>query len=175
MRKAGGLVVTVDELVDIWRKVIVGDGKSWVLFTHGTCVVVVDQTEDLAGRAVSVLREHGPVQPSGPAGDFSTIELDPLPGWVVTFDHPDVLTYVAPEDVSQLSAVVAGLTGRAKTRPRRPRADRRACRRQPPVTSPPSTLHAAGAVSRRHHAPSERAVEPVFIQVASRCRRRYGR
>jgi hypothetical protein len=104
----------VEELVDTWRQVIVGEHKSWVLFASGTAVVLVDPADDLAGQAVGILREYGPVHPGSSAGDFATIDLTPAPGWVVTGHHPDVLTYVAPDEVSPVSDVVVGLTGRAK-------------------------------------------------------------
>jgi len=84
------------------------------LFAHGTCVVLVDPAEDLAGQAVGILCEYGPVYPASPAGDFAMIDLTAAPGWVVTGHHPDVLTYVAPDEVSQVSDLVVGLTGRAK-------------------------------------------------------------
>jgi hypothetical protein len=102
------------ELVDAWRRIIVGQHKSWVLFAHGTVVVLVGSTDDLAGKAIGTLREYGPVHPGSPAGDFSCINLTAAPGWVVTSHHPDVLTYVAPDEVSEISDLVVGLTGRAK-------------------------------------------------------------
>lgn len=38
-------------------------------------------------------------------------------GWVVTGHHADVITYVAPEDVTEETDLVVGLTGR-RTRER---------------------------------------------------------
>jgi len=35
------------------------------------------------------------------------------PGWVVTGHHSDVLTYVAPDEVSEPTDLTIGLTGRA--------------------------------------------------------------
>lgn len=107
-------MASADDLVGIWRRIIVGDRKSWVLFAHGTCVVLVDPAEDLARQAVEILRAYGPVYPGSPAGDFGTIDLVAAPGWVVTGHHPDVLNYVAPAEVSQVSDVLVGMTGRAK-------------------------------------------------------------
>lgn len=105
----------VDELADTWRRIIVGEHKSWVLLAHGTCVVLVDPAGDLAAEAVGILREYGPVHPGSPAGDFGTIDLAAAPGWVVWGHHPEVLTYVAPEEVSPpVSDVLVGLAGRAK-------------------------------------------------------------
>ncbi|WP_433290566.1 hypothetical protein ACQP2F_23215 [Actinoplanes sp. CA-030573] len=104
-----------DHLVDTWRSIIAGDGKSWVVFEHGTCVVFAEAgTGDLATRAVDVLREFGPVRTGTPAADFGTITLEETPGWVVTGHHPDVLTFVSPDEVDQHDTLVVGLTGRAK-------------------------------------------------------------
>jgi hypothetical protein len=107
-------MASVEELVEVWRQVIVGEHKPWVLFAHGTCVVLVEPAEDLADQAVAILREYGPVRPGSPAGDFTTIDLSATPGWVVTGHHPDVLAYVAPDEVPETSDVIVGLTGRAK-------------------------------------------------------------
>ena len=110
-----------DPLVDTWRQIIVGDEKSWVLFEHGTCVVLVDPADDLAAQAVAILREHGPVRAGSPSADFGTVPLESVPGWVVTSHHPDILTYVSPDDVGEdditqdddNTPLAVGLTGRA--------------------------------------------------------------
>jgi hypothetical protein len=103
-------------LVDTWRSIIAGDGKSWVVFEHGTCVVLsdpaADPAADPADRAVEILREFGPVHAGTPSADFGTIHLEDTPGWVVTGHHPDVLTYVSPYDVTQHDTLVVGLAGR---------------------------------------------------------------
>lgn len=111
----------VNELVETWRQIIIGAHKSWVLFAHGTCVVLVSPEEDLVGQATGILREHGPVHPGSPAGDFTVISGAGAPGWVITYDHPDVLSYVAPDEVAQPNVeepqrgdIRIGLTGRAK-------------------------------------------------------------
>ncbi|MFI0479558.1 hypothetical protein [Actinomadura sp. 9N215] len=103
------------ELVQVWRDVIQGDEKSWVLFEHGTCVILMAPAEDLAAQAVELLREYGPVHAGSPAGDFGTIDLDAAPGWAVYGHHDDVLTYVAPEEVEDGAEDLAvGLFGRSK-------------------------------------------------------------
>ncbi|MET8832486.1 hypothetical protein ABZV78_01015 [Micromonospora sp. NPDC004540] len=105
-----------EDLADVWRRIIVGDGKSWVVYRHGTCVVFPDPgpDTDLAARATDILREYGPVHAGGPAGDFGTITLDPGPGWVVYGHHNDVLTYVGPGEVEDPSDLRVGLYGRSK-------------------------------------------------------------
>jgi hypothetical protein len=109
-------MATVDERAAIWRRVIEGDGKSWVLFAHDTCVVLPDPGDgDLAAAATAILGEYGPVHAGSAAGDFGTIELEKAPGWVVWCHHPDVLTYVGPDEVeAPASDLVVGLTGRSK-------------------------------------------------------------
>jgi hypothetical protein len=100
-------------LADLWRQIIIGDRKSWVLFAHGTCVVLTEPVGDLAAQATAILAEYGPVHPGGPAGDFSVVRLTAAPGWVVTGHHPDVLTYVAPDEAPEPTDLTIGLTGRA--------------------------------------------------------------
>jgi hypothetical protein len=107
----------VPELVETWRRIIIGDHKSWVLFANGTCVILMEPAEDLSAQATAILRESGPVVGGTPAGDFGTITLDPGPGWVVYGHHNDVLTYVAPDELSgdgEPSDLNIGLHGRAK-------------------------------------------------------------
>lgn len=101
---------------EAWRRIIVGAGKSWVVFAQGTCVVLPnpDPATDLAAAATALLREYGPVHVGSPAGDFDVVTLDPGPGWAVTCHHPDILTYVAPDEVPGGEDLVVGLHGRGK-------------------------------------------------------------
>ena len=104
-----------DPLVATWRTIIQGDGKSWVLFANGTCVILMDPQHDLAAQAMAIMREWGPVHAGSSAGDFSVIHLRDHPGWVVTSHHNDVLIYVAPDDVGdETSELMIGMTGRSK-------------------------------------------------------------
>src|SRR5262249_32945013 len=93
-------VPTSAQLIEAWRRIVLGDSKSWVLFSHGTCVIIVQPKADLRAQAVELMREYGPVQVGSPAGDFSVITLTGHPGWAVTCHHDDILTYVAPEELS---------------------------------------------------------------------------
>ncbi|OLT20419.1 hypothetical protein BJF79_47350 [Actinomadura sp. CNU-125] len=107
--------MVTEELVEVWRGVIMGDTKSWVLFEHGTCVILMEPEDDLALQAIGLLREFGPVQGGTSAGDFGTIDLDAAPGWAVYGHHNDVLTYVAPEEAGdEPSDLAVGLLGRSK-------------------------------------------------------------
>lgn len=109
-------VMVEHELAGVWRRIIRGDGKSWVVFAHGTCVVLTapGSADDLARQAEGILREYGPVVGGTTAGDFGTITLEPGPGWVVYGHHNDVLTYVGPDETADRTDLAVGLHGRAK-------------------------------------------------------------
>jgi hypothetical protein len=101
-------------IIRIWRSIIIGDWKSWVLFAHGTCVILEQPVADLVAAATGLLREHGPVVPGSAAGDFGVIKLGSHPGWVVTGSHPDLLNYVAPDDLAgPASDLAVGMVGRS--------------------------------------------------------------
>ena len=107
----------VADYVDSWRNALIGaDTKSWVLFENGTVVVLMEPMDNLKSQAVDLLKEWGPVHAGGPAGDFSVISLSNYPGWIVTCQHNDILTYVAPSELKENkpSDVTVGLYGRNK-------------------------------------------------------------
>ncbi|HEX8228579.1 MAG TPA: hypothetical protein VF826_04620 [Chloroflexia bacterium] len=109
--------MTGPSLIDTWRRIIVGEGKSWVLFEHGTCVILTSPVEDPAGAATALLKEWGPVVVGTPAGDFNVIALQEDPGWVVTSHHRDILTYVGTDEFEEGATpdhMIIGLIGRAK-------------------------------------------------------------
>lgn len=104
-----------NQLITLWRNIIVGDDKSWVLFENGTCVILMEPEIDLSAQAVKLMKEWGPVYPGSSAGDFSTITLEDGSGWVVTSHHHDILTYVAPEEAGDNpNEISVGLLGRSK-------------------------------------------------------------
>ncbi|MEU5877455.1 hypothetical protein [Spirillospora sp. NPDC047279] len=102
------------EMVEVWRQIILGEQKSWVLFENGTCVILMEPEGDLAAQATEILREYGPVHVGSPAADFGTIDLEAAPGWVVYGHHDDVLNYVSPDEIGSPEDVVIGLLGRSK-------------------------------------------------------------
>jgi ribA/ribD-fused uncharacterized protein len=100
--------------IDVWRRIIQGEGKVWALFQHGTCVIFAPRTPNVADAAITLLRKWGPVHAGSPAGDFSVIELEHESGCVVTCHHPDILTYVPlAESGSRPSELAVGLLGRS--------------------------------------------------------------
>lgn len=104
-----------DQLVNVWRSIILGDDKSWVLFENGTCVILMEPEDDLSAQAVNLMREWGLVHAGSSAGDFSIIALNDEPGWVVTSHHNDILTYVSPDESAEdTSDLAVGMLGRSK-------------------------------------------------------------
>ncbi|MFC0554977.1 hypothetical protein ACFFHJ_29185 [Planotetraspora thailandica] len=100
-------------VVETWRRLL-DPAKCWVLFAHGTCVILMEPADDLAQQAISLLRKYGPVHAGTPAGDFNIINLDDAPGWAITGHHPDVLTYVDPGELEDHDDLTVGLFGRNK-------------------------------------------------------------
>jgi hypothetical protein len=105
-----------DPLIEIWRSIIVGEQKSWVLFKHGTCVIFMEPATDLSAQALALMGEWGPVQVGSSAGDFNVIDPAQVPGWVVTSHHNDIMTYVDPDEIGQPDPgdLFVGLFGREK-------------------------------------------------------------
>ncbi|KAF9893959.1 hypothetical protein FE257_008930 [Aspergillus nanangensis] len=102
--------------IAIWRQILLDPKKSWVLFEHGTCVILMQPAEDLATQAKEIMAESGAVHPGSSAGDFNVLNLDddPVGGWVVLGHHPDILNYVPPpdEDEEEPATLMVGLLGR---------------------------------------------------------------
>ncbi|TQK95850.1 hypothetical protein FB563_0770 [Streptomyces puniciscabiei] len=106
--------VDTETLIDAWRRLLAGSGKPWVLFEHGTCVVLEEAGGGLADRATEILRAYGPVHVGGPAGDFRVLELKNGEGWLVTGHHPDVVTFVPLDDSADPSHLAVGILGRSR-------------------------------------------------------------
>lgn len=101
---------------EVMAAVLTGAGKSFVVFEHGSVVVLVDADAhvDLAAEAVALIANMGPVHPGSPAGDFGVITLNDDLGWAVTSHHPDLLTLVLAGEITDGSEVGIGLLGRSK-------------------------------------------------------------
>ncbi len=113
--RADDAIPMTQQMVEHLRKIIRGPQKSWVLFAHGTCVILMAPESDLRRQATDLLREWGPVRAGSPAGDFSVQHLDSYPGWVIYGHHPDVINYVAPSELpARSSDAEIGLLGRTK-------------------------------------------------------------
>ncbi len=110
-----------DAAVTAWTALLGSSQKSFVVFERGTVVIFVEpvgDANDVAARAVELLREFGPTHAGTDSGDFSTVTLKDHPGWAVTCHHPDVLTWVGPHEASpepeDEGLFGVGLLGRSK-------------------------------------------------------------
>ena len=101
--------------IERWNSVLAHEDKPWVVFAHGTCVVLMEPEPDVAQQARTLIARW-PVAAGSELGDFSVVTLTDVPGWVITCAHPDILTYLAPEEVvnEAASELAIGLQGRAK-------------------------------------------------------------
>ena len=104
-----------DLYIERWKQLLAHHDKPWVVFAHGTCVILMEPEQDIARQAAAMI-EQWPVHAGGQLGDFSVLVLTDVPGWVITCAHPDILTYLAPEEVESetVPEVALGLQGRAK-------------------------------------------------------------
>ncbi|WP_329595010.1 hypothetical protein OG298_39905 [Streptomyces sp. NBC_01005] len=108
------ITVNTEILIDVWQRLLADPHKSWVLFEHGTCVVLTAPEGELAEQATALLKKFGPVHAGSSAGDFGVIDPQDTEGWVVTGHHNDVLTYVGPDESQDQSEIAVGLSGRSK-------------------------------------------------------------
>lgn len=106
--------MNTEMLIDVWQRLLADPRKSWVLFEHGTCVVLTTPEGELAEQATDLLKKFGPAHAGSSAGDFGVIDLKDVQGWVVTGHHNDVLTYVGPDEPQDRSEIAVGLFGRSK-------------------------------------------------------------
>ncbi|WP_262062521.1 hypothetical protein [Streptomyces sp. STR69] len=107
-------IVDTESLIAAWRLILDGSEKPWVLFEHGTCVLLEEPDGDPAEQATGILREFGPVQVATSAGDFRVLELKNSEGWLVTSHHRDVVTFVATDEPDDPSHLAVGIHGRSK-------------------------------------------------------------
>lgn len=102
--------------VQILRTIFTGEKQSWVLFSHGTFVVLTDPQSDVSAEAVALLRRHGSVTVGSEQGDFGAQQLVRFPGWIVTCHRPEIATYVGSGELGGKpeTALSVGLFGRHK-------------------------------------------------------------
>ena len=101
--------------IEFW-KLLFEESASWVLYKNGTCVKFKETEGDLAQRANDIMKQYGQVHSGSPAGDFSVMKPKNLAGWVVGCHHKDILTYVAPDEITRKkdTDVEIGILGRKK-------------------------------------------------------------
>lgn len=86
------------KLIDVWKKSINGNEKSWVLFENGTCVILLEPEKDLEKQAKEILSKWGKVQIGTPSADFGIITLDSGDGYAVSCHHPEIFTLILKEE-----------------------------------------------------------------------------
>ena len=103
------------DLINIYKKIITDQSASWVLFRHGTCVMLLEPQKDLKEQCVKILREHGSVIPGTPSGDFEVTKIPEINGWIVTGDYPGIMMYISyKEGGNNKKDFEIGMIGRNK-------------------------------------------------------------
>lgn len=99
------MVVVREQITDTWRKIIQNtsgrQGKPWVVFRHGTCVILMEgasSKEDAAAKATQIISEYGPVWIATSSADFNVTENSAAEGMIVTCWHNDVLSFVGKDE-----------------------------------------------------------------------------
>lgn len=94
-----------EALAVMWRHLITDADKPWVLFQHGTVVIMTEPPGELAEVARSIMAQWGPTPADASLEDFSVFDLgEQVPGWVVTRHFVpgfDMLTYVSPTELAE--------------------------------------------------------------------------
>jgi hypothetical protein len=103
-----------ERFVEIWRELVSGTNKPWVVFEHGTCVLIREPTQDVRRAAIDLLRREGPIVVGSPAGDFNVFPLKDGSGWAVTSHHPNIATCVDAGEVLAHDPLTVGVFGRSK-------------------------------------------------------------
>lgn len=111
------------EINEIWKSLIIGENKTLVIFEQGTLVILMkEKRTNPELEAIDIMNKYGPVYPGSPAGDFTVRKLQENTGWLVFYDHPDIINHVALAEIDQkrypiaeeVPAVEVGLLGRGK-------------------------------------------------------------
>jgi hypothetical protein len=102
------------DLVNIYKKVITDPSMSWVLFKHGTCVMLLNPEKDIQTQAIKILKEHGSVVAGTPSGDFEVTKIPEIKGWIVTGDYPGIMVYVSMVEGKKKKDFEIGMIGRTK-------------------------------------------------------------
>ncbi len=122
-------------LIQFWRALLADSYATWVLFRHGTCVILDPPGDDPAGRAAAFLRDNGPVVTGTNAADFDVV---PAPGGrLITCYRSEILVYVSHADAPpEQDDLVVGLIGR---------------KRRHEDAQAPRPIHVAAARARQPH------------------------
>lgn len=104
-----------DEAIRFWRGYVGDPYTPWVLFRHGTCVILDEPAWEPADRAAELLMRYGPVIVGTDSADFNVIDAGDGRGRIVTCRHPAILMHMAPDEAPYgMDDLVIGLIGRAR-------------------------------------------------------------
>jgi hypothetical protein len=104
------------KFIEAWKTILADTKYPWVLFKHGTCVVVKNPGEDIVQQAKDFLKKWGYAPPGTPQADFSADKLPDLPGYLVTTGGPEeIATYVDETEIKEkYDELMIGILGKAK-------------------------------------------------------------
>lgn len=105
-------MLSQEQLINIYRKVIDPKLKNWVVFGNGTCVILYHPKGNFENEAKEVLKKYGQVYPGTSSADFIVTRIDE--GWIVTGDQPGILNYVSEDEGKNKEDYEIGLIGRDK-------------------------------------------------------------
>ena len=115
------MVVVTEQIKDTWRKIIQNtpgrQGKPWVVFRHGTCVILMEgasSKEDAAAKAIQIISEYGPVWIAAPSADFNVTGNSAAEGIIVTCWNNDVLNFIGKDEGGNINMLEKALLGRSK-------------------------------------------------------------
>lgn len=115
------MVVVREQITDTWRKIIQNtpgrQGKPWVVFRHGTCVILMEgasSKEDAAAKATQIISEYGPVWIATPSADLNVTGNSAAEGIIVTCWHNDVLSFAIKDEGGDINMLEKALLGRSK-------------------------------------------------------------
>lgn len=88
------------ELIAIWTDILEGSEYPWVLFQFGTCIIIQKPEEDIGKQAIELMLKWAMPVAGTPSSKFSVSWLSGqgIPGCLVSCHHPDILTFVAPDE-----------------------------------------------------------------------------
>lgn len=102
------------DLVSVYKKIVIDQSSSWVLFGNGTCVMLLEPQKNIKEQAIKILREHGSVAAGTPSGDFEVTKIPEISGWIVTGDYPGIMMYVSLKEGEKKGDFEIGMIGRTK-------------------------------------------------------------
>lgn len=106
--------LTTDELINQYRAIITDVIPAWVMFSHGTVVVLRDLPESskkdvIQSHAIKIMEKYGKVYPGSASGDVNVYPgkhpVTQKQSWIVRFWHEDIWVYVDIEDMDQMSEI----------------------------------------------------------------------